>query len=366
MTTTAGIPSLGIGAQAGAPLMHMSLDNDLALDPRMDLPLFGIKYEKETADSPGQFVLTPRMFEPDPDTAAMDCIGGTEAAAGGAGGGAAGGLAADADGCRLPMTANDDESIVALITPDASRTPPSAPASVASPPEACTLTRPAAAGDSIPRGAEERSKSRKKKRPPLGAAAAEAAEPKTRTKTRAQPKRNATAPSSAPSTITTTAAAAAATISCSPPGKATSATKRAGTGGGSGGAAGPGEEARRSRCLERNRIAASKCREKKKAWVHELEASRAELESRHAGLQREYSGLLEEATQIKTSLMAHAACNDPKIDTWIETEATRFVQRSNRLHQQQSQQQLQNADNRHSSIASLASLHGRHGEFMLA
>ncbi|RDA84383.1 hypothetical protein CP532_2886 [Ophiocordyceps camponoti-leonardi (nom. inval.)] len=86
--------------------------------------------------------------------------------------------------------------------------------------------------------------------------------------------------------------------------------------------------ARRARCLERNRVAASKCREKKKQWVHDLEASKAELERHHASLQREYGDLLDQATRIKTSLMAHAACNDHNIDSWIEAEATRFVERS--------------------------------------
>ncbi|RDA91789.1 hypothetical protein CP533_2823 [Ophiocordyceps camponoti-saundersi (nom. inval.)] len=86
--------------------------------------------------------------------------------------------------------------------------------------------------------------------------------------------------------------------------------------------------ARRARCLERNRVAASKCREKKKQWVHDLEASKAQLERHHASLQREYGDLLDQATRIKTSLMAHAACNDHNIDSWIEAEATRFIERS--------------------------------------
>lgn len=111
------------------------------------------------------------------------------------------------------------------------------------------------------------------------------------------------------------------------------------------------QDVKRSRGLERNRIAASKCREKKKQWVHELEATKDDLESRHASLQREYKGLLEEATQIKTSLMVHAACNDHNIDTWIESEAARFVRRSSRQHHRAAA-----LGSRHSSIVSPASL----------
>ncbi|VUC24684.1 unnamed protein product [Clonostachys rosea] len=88
------------------------------------------------------------------------------------------------------------------------------------------------------------------------------------------------------------------------------------------------EDSKRNKYLERNRLAASKCRQKKKEWMHDLEETKGILESKHSALQREYSALLQEVSQIKTFLMAHSNCHDPNIDQWIEGEARRFVRKS--------------------------------------
>ncbi|KAI0123079.1 hypothetical protein BJ170DRAFT_687782 [Xylariales sp. AK1849] len=85
------------------------------------------------------------------------------------------------------------------------------------------------------------------------------------------------------------------------------------------------EEARRDVFLERNRVAASKCRRKKKEWTGDLEETRFDLESRNSHLQVEYRSLLDEVSRIKAQLMTHANCNDPNINKWIENEAKRFV-----------------------------------------
>ncbi|KAL7625062.1 hypothetical protein AAE478_004276 [Parahypoxylon ruwenzoriense] len=85
------------------------------------------------------------------------------------------------------------------------------------------------------------------------------------------------------------------------------------------------EFTKRNRCLERNRVAATKCRQKKKEWVSDLEETKFGLESQNSHLQMEYSSLKNEITQIKSQLMEHASCNDPNIDKWIENEAKRFV-----------------------------------------
>jgi cyclic AMP-dependent transcription factor ATF-2 len=83
---------------------------------------------------------------------------------------------------------------------------------------------------------------------------------------------------------------------------------------------------KRSKFLERNRIAASKCREKKKQYVSELEEAKIELETKHAHLQIEVNELMSTVGLLKDQLMAHAKCNDPNIDQWIHNEARRFVQ----------------------------------------
>ncbi|KAK4168963.1 transcription factor atf21 [Cladorrhinum sp. PSN259] len=91
------------------------------------------------------------------------------------------------------------------------------------------------------------------------------------------------------------------------------------------------DEHKRNKFLERNRIAASKCREKKKMYVSELEETKIGLETQHAHLQMEYNGLLGEVSGLKHHLMAHAKCNDANIDRWLNNEARRFVQTTNEI-----------------------------------
>ncbi|KZL67943.1 bZIP transcription factor, partial [Colletotrichum tofieldiae] len=85
-------------------------------------------------------------------------------------------------------------------------------------------------------------------------------------------------------------------------------------------------DGKRDKFLERNRIAASKCRQKKKEWVSDLQETKQGLENQHAQLQMEYNGLVDEVTRMKNELMSHANCNDPNINLWLENEARRFVQ----------------------------------------
>lgn len=85
---------------------------------------------------------------------------------------------------------------------------------------------------------------------------------------------------------------------------------------------------KRTEYLERNRVAASKCRQKNKERVHDLAERKGALETKHTTLQREYNTLLNDKNEIGRLLMAHARCNDRNIDQWIELEAQKFVQRS--------------------------------------
>jgi hypothetical protein len=89
------------------------------------------------------------------------------------------------------------------------------------------------------------------------------------------------------------------------------------------------DDANRSKFLERNRKAASKCREKKKQWMQDLEDAKPDLEKRHRILQDGFSALVKEVSQLKNQLMLHSGCHDANIDKWIEREARRFVHGSN-------------------------------------
>lgn len=82
---------------------------------------------------------------------------------------------------------------------------------------------------------------------------------------------------------------------------------------------------KRTKFLKRNRIAASKCRQKKKQWVSGLEGTKQELEHQRSTLQMEYNDLVNEVSRMKTQLMQHAGCNDSNINMWIDNEARKFV-----------------------------------------
>jgi len=96
----------------------------------------------------------------------------------------------------------------------------------------------------------------------------------------------------------------------------------------------PDADGKRRKFLERNRIAASKCREKKKQYVLELEETNKDLERSHRALQTEVNSLTQEVGTLKHRLMSHAHCNDPNIDHWITTQAKRFVQGKNEGYHQ--------------------------------
>lgn len=310
MATTAEYPHGGdmgsLHAGGHHDLPHMADDADVLVDPRMGMSFYGIKAEKDAAaDSPSQFMLTPRMFGSDLDGNPIDYLG------------------------ELPDESVLDPGETAIEVAAASGAP------MVSPPETDSRTSPSS-------------------QPPPAASPKRAA---------ASNKRQPAAPAPAPAKLkrTTRAARAVQQLKRAGAAAAASASSSSSKGGGGGGGTsttGSRRDARRSRCLERNRIAASKCREKKKQWVQDLESAKAELEQQHASLQAECAGLLDEATQIKNWLMEHAGCGDANIDAWIGNEAMRFVQRSGTGpgtgpgH----------GGSRHSSIGSLASLQSRNGE----
>lgn len=87
------------------------------------------------------------------------------------------------------------------------------------------------------------------------------------------------------------------------------------------------KSARHDRLLARNRVAASKCRQRKKVWTEKLETKKAGLQSEHAQLQSQYVNLLQEASQLKDLLLNHAGCDDPNISSWIGNEAVKYARK---------------------------------------
>ncbi|KAG6006152.1 hypothetical protein E4U21_007262 [Claviceps maximensis] len=115
---------------------------------------------------------------------------------------------------------------------------------------------------------------------------------------------------------------------------------------------------RRERSLERNRVAASKCRKRKKAWTEKLEEKKSGLEAMHSELQSQYLNLLQESSHLKNHLITHAGCHDPNIDVWINNEASKYVRRlsGGNMHRPRSMQSLPSLDN-HSAWHSSGNSH---------
>uniref|UniRef100_A0A8C4IZG0 Cyclic AMP-dependent transcription factor ATF-2 n=1 Tax=Dicentrarchus labrax TaxID=13489 RepID=A0A8C4IZG0_DICLA len=65
---------------------------------------------------------------------------------------------------------------------------------------------------------------------------------------------------------------------------------------------------KRRKFLERNRAAASRCRQKRKVWVQSLEKKSEDLSSMNGQLQSEVTLLRNEVAQLKQLLLAHKDC----------------------------------------------------------
>ncbi len=95
--------------------------------------------------------------------------------------------------------------------------------------------------------------------------------------------------------------------SSSRPGRGQTSTQRAA----------PVESDRKLRSLERNRVAAHKCRQKKREWVHELEVKTEHASQRHEQLQASISQLKDELIALKTMLLAHRNCNCDLVQKYL-------------------------------------------------
>jgi hypothetical protein len=84
---------------------------------------------------------------------------------------------------------------------------------------------------------------------------------------------------------------------------------------------GPDEspEDKRSRLLERNRIAAAKCRQKKKQAQESLQQQASDLTQKNTTMHTLVNDLREEALKLKNQLLAHSTCNCNVIQEYVRT-----------------------------------------------
>ncbi|KAM0520544.1 hypothetical protein ACHAPE_002939 [Trichoderma viride] len=95
---------------------------------------------------------------------------------------------------------------------------------------------------------------------------------------------------------------------------------------------------------QRNRVAASKCRHKKRTKVDELKEQSSSLEAENNNLHNEYERLRKEIGQVKSDLMHHTECNDDNINQWISNEAKTYVDKLVRKEERQRMSSLSSSN----------------------
>ncbi|KAL8803774.1 MAG: hypothetical protein Q9182_002984 [Xanthomendoza sp. 2 TL-2023] len=81
------------------------------------------------------------------------------------------------------------------------------------------------------------------------------------------------------------------------------------------------EEVRRSKFLERNRVAASKCRQKKKEWTQNLENRARDLQKENQSLRIMIDSMRQEMLFIKSEMLKHTTCGCEQIQGWVKSNA---------------------------------------------
>lgn len=85
------------------------------------------------------------------------------------------------------------------------------------------------------------------------------------------------------------------------------------------------EGARRSKFLERNRVAASKCRQKKKEWTQNLESKARELQRHNNELRLVRDSCKEEILFLKGEMLRHTACGCTTIQEYLQRGPESFA-----------------------------------------
>ena len=81
------------------------------------------------------------------------------------------------------------------------------------------------------------------------------------------------------------------------------------------------EDTRRTKFLERNRVAASKCRHKKKEWTQNLEDRSRELQKTNQNMRVLIDSLRQEALWLKGEMLRHGECDSTNIKDYLKASA---------------------------------------------
>ena len=96
------------------------------------------------------------------------------------------------------------------------------------------------------------------------------------------------------------------------------------------------EDAKRSKFLERNRVAASKCRQKKKEWTQNLETRARDLQKQNHSIRLMIESLRQEALFLKGEALKHHGCACHRIQEYIKSGSLANIQSVGALKQEHS------------------------------
>ena len=85
------------------------------------------------------------------------------------------------------------------------------------------------------------------------------------------------------------------------------------------------EDVRRSKFLERNRVAASKCRQKKKEWTQNLETRAREMQKNSGLLRMAVDSLRDEVLFLKGELLKHHSCECTEIQKFMKSHGNNLA-----------------------------------------
>ena len=85
------------------------------------------------------------------------------------------------------------------------------------------------------------------------------------------------------------------------------------------------EDVKRSKFLERNRVAASKCRQKKKEWTQNLENRARELQKSNSMLRLDVESYRQEIQWLKGEMLKHSSCDCEQIQSFMKSAADSFI-----------------------------------------
>lgn len=84
----------------------------------------------------------------------------------------------------------------------------------------------------------------------------------------------------------------------------------------------------RAKQLERNRIAANKCRQKRKQHNEQIQRTLCDETAKHEALLSTVDGLKEELWHLKNQIFNHASCDDPQINFQLAKISQRVARNS--------------------------------------